>query len=133
MLVLNFSLWCEFRQIEVQDEQLVAPEFEILDDSTGLKTFVVFQRLIEQGLIGGIALGNNPRPKLDYTEELLLAADAPALVDHLNLLLCHQTLEDSTKAIIIEAIKEVPASIPILRVQRAILMISITPEFAILE
>jgi hypothetical protein len=117
----------------IKEADLVAPEFQILDDSTGLKTFEVFRRLIENGLIGGVANGNNPRPQLDYTTELVLADDVPALIDHLDLLLTHQTLSASTRQIITEAVEAIPNIFDEARVKRAILLISISPEFAILE
>ena len=131
--VFNFYL-PEFSPAgKVQDASLVAPEFQILDDSTGLKTFYVFHRLINHGLVGGVAKGLNPRPKLDYSELLPLTDDVPALIDYLDLLLTHQTLRDDTKELIIESVEAVPDLFPDTRVKRAIVLITISPEFAILE
>ncbi len=140
--VFNFYLPDYVPSGEIEDSGLVDPEFQILDDSTGLKTFEVFQRLINQGLVGGIANGNFPRPTLNYmrpgepeTPELTLANNSSAadLIDHLDLLLTHQTLGESSKSIIIEAVEAVPDIFPLERLKRAILLISISPEFAVLE
>ena len=118
---------------EIPQASLVAPEFQILDDSTGMKTFEVFRRLIEQGLVGGVANGTSPRPQLDYTTELNLANDIPALLDRLDLLLTHDTLRDSTREIITEALEAIPSIFPEARVETAILLIAVSPEFAVLE
>ncbi|MDG2168870.1 MAG: DUF1800 domain-containing protein [Opitutales bacterium] len=118
---------------ELGDVEKVGPEFQILDDSTGMKTFDVFRRLIEQGLVGGVANGINPRPQLNYTNELALANDIPALIDRLDLLLTHQTMRDETRAIIANALEAIPDIFPETRVETAVLLVSISPEFAILE
>lgn len=127
---------------EIQDEDLVAPEFQILDDSTGLRTFRIFELLVERGLVGNLAGGANPRPTLNYmrpgepeTIEFQLAklSDADALIDRLDLLLTHQTLGDKSKAIIVEAVEAIPEIFTLARLQRAILLVSLSPEFAILE
>ena len=127
---------------EIQDEDLVAPEFQILDDTTGLRTFRIFEVLVERGLVGGLAGGANPRPTLNYmrpgepeTIEFQLAklSDADALIDRLDLLLTHQTLGDKSKAIIVEAVEAIPEIFTLARLQRAILLVSLSPEFAILE
>lgn len=120
-------------QGEIKDAGLAAPEFQILDDSTGLKTFRVFYRLINNGLISGIANGNTPRPQLDYSEVIPLSDDVPALIDYLDLLLTHQTLGEETKDIIKNAVEAIPGLFADARVKRAVTLISLSPEFAILE
>ena len=131
--VFNFYLPEFVPQGEIQESNLVAPEFQILDDSTGLRTFLRFQQLINNGLVGGIANGNFPRPQLDYTDELALADDVPALIDRLDLILTHQTMSDETKDIIVEAVEAIPSLFADARVKRAVMLVSISPEFAILE
>lgn len=140
--VFNFYLPEYVPSGDIEDAELVAPEFQILDDSTGLKTFEVFRKLIEQGLVGGVAAGNNPRPTLNYmrtgepdTLELQIAKNGTVeeLIDHLDLLLTHQTLGKNSKAIIAESVESIPSIFPGERLKRAILLISISPEFAVLE
>lgn len=140
--VFNFYLPEYVPSGDIEDAGLVAPEFQILDDSTGLKTFEVFRKLIEQGLVGGIAAGNNPRPTLNYmrpgeadTLELQIAesGNVEELIDHLDLLLTHQTLGANSKAIIANSIMTIPSIFPVERLKRAILLISMSPEFAVLE
>ena len=139
--VFNFYLPEFVPHGEIQDSGLVAPEFQILDDSTGLRTFQVFERLIKQGLVGGIANGNFPRPTLNYmrddtpTYELQLAGQPSVsdLIDQLDLLLTHQTMGDNTKAIIVESVEAIPSIFALARLQRALLLISVSPEFSMLE
>ncbi|MCZ6673132.1 MAG: DUF1800 domain-containing protein [Verrucomicrobia bacterium] len=140
--VFNFYLPGFVPHGEVQEAGLVAPEFQILDDSTGLRTFRVFGLLINNGLVGGVANGDFPRPTLNYmrpgepeTLELQLASQDSAieLIDHLDLLLTHQTMSSDTKEIIIESVEAIPDIFPLARLKRAILLVSISPEFAILE
>ncbi|MCZ6673103.1 MAG: DUF1800 family protein, partial [Verrucomicrobia bacterium] len=131
--VFNFYLPTYVPHGDIQDHGLVAPEFQILDDSTGLTTFHIFRGLIEEGMGGTVAAGYPPRPTLDYSGEWALAKDAPALIDHLDLLLTHQTMAQNTKDIIIEAVEAIPSFFAKARVQRAVLLVSISPEFATLE
>lgn len=139
--VFNFYLPEYVPHGEIEAAGLVAPEFQILDDSTGLRTFRIFEQLIRQGLVRGIANGNNPRPTLNYmredepTYELQLAGQQSAadLIDHLDLLLTHQTLGENSRAIILESVEAIPDFFALERLQRAILLISISPEFATLE
>ena len=109
------------------------PEFQILDDSTGMKTFQIFSILINNGLVGAIGGGRNPRPTLDLSTEIELVGDAEALIDHLDMLMCHNSLGDESREIILGAVEAVPSIFPQARVKRAILLVSISPEFAIIQ
>lgn len=131
--VFNFYLPDFVPSGELGKSDFYGPEFQILDDSTGMKTFQIFSILIDRGLQGAIAGGANPRPSLDYSTELELSGDVEALVDHLDLLLCHNSLGQNTRDIIVDAVEAIPSSFSQTRVKRAILLVSISPEFAILQ
>ena len=131
--VFNFYLPDYAPPGNVQEEGLVAPEFQILDDSTGLKTFAIYHQLIKEGLSNGVGKGLFPRPELDYAEVLPLADNIPALIDYLDLLLTHQTLREDSKELIADAVAAIPSFLPEERIKRAIVLLTIFPEFAILE
>lgn len=118
---------------ELAETGSYGPEFQILDDSTGMKTFQIFSILIKRGLINPLAGGAYPRPTLDFSTEIELAGDTDAFVDHLDLLLCHNSLGENSRETIVEAVEAIPSSFQQDRVQRAILLVSISPEFAILQ
>ncbi len=131
--VFNFYLPEFVPSGELKEARLYGPEFQILDDSTGMKTFQVFSVLFNNGLQNLFAGGAFPRPTLDFSTEIELGEDPEALVDHLNLLLTHNSLGEDTKDIIVKAVLGIPSSFPLPRVKRAVLLVSISPEFAILQ
>ncbi|MBC9866686.1 MAG: DUF1800 family protein [Opitutae bacterium] len=131
--VFNFYLPDFVPSGELGETGLYGPEFQILDDSTGMKTFQLFSILIDRGLQGALAGGANPRPTLDLSTEIELAGDAEALVEHLDLLLCHNSLGQKTKAIIVDSVEAIPNSFRQDRAKRAVLLVSISPESVVLQ
>ena len=79
----------------VGDNGLVAPEFQILDDSTGMKTFLIMQTLIYNGLDRPISNRNDNQGNISISHERTLAGDAVQLVADLNLLLANNALTES--------------------------------------
>ncbi|GAB5459657.1 MAG: DUF1800 family protein [Henriciella sp.] len=75
----------------------------------------------------------------NYTEELALADNPAALVDHLDLLLTYQTASDETKATIVTFLEDISLTNPgdpdydgpLLRVQLAILMMMTSPDYSV--
>lgn len=77
----------------------------------------------------------------DYGPEVALAEDPAALVDHLNTLLAHGALEDSSKTAIAEAISDIPLDRQEwqyegddgrhLRTHYAVLMVMTAPEYLV--
>jgi hypothetical protein len=73
----------------------------------------------------------------DYSREMAIAHDAPALVSRLNLLLCAGQLSASTRSRLVDALATNPVSIGAdarskqVRVAQAVLMIMICPEYLV--
>lgn len=114
---------------------LTAPELQIANASTvmGYPNFLTIY-----------ALGRSPRlnPALaptfvaDYTAEAALSADPEALLDHLDLILTHGTLQDATRASITEALAVIDSSSQagrLVRAQLASVMVMTSPEYIVLR
>ncbi|MEO1662114.1 MAG: DUF1800 family protein [Pseudomonadota bacterium] len=75
----------------------------------------------------------------DYSDELALATDPTALVDHLDLLLTYGTTSAETKATIVNFLEEVALEVPsdpnydgpFLRVAMGILMVMTSPDYIV--
>jgi uncharacterized protein (DUF1800 family) len=105
--------------------KVTAPEFQLCNESTVAGYLNFMQSVIANG-IGEL--------KPVYTEELALAADAPALVDRVALLLAGDGLAAATKTTIATAVATIKADTDarkLNRVQAAILMVMASPEYQI--
>jgi len=119
----------------IPNGDLYAPEFEILtsvianrfanrlrsDLNDATANFTILWR-------GGV----NPlkcNVSFDLGPETDLAADPAALLQHLDLLLCHGTMSDKTRAIIADVISQVTAD-PLWRAKGAVLSVLTSPECA---
>lgn len=118
---------------EFRDQDLVAPEFQILDDSTGIRSFQVMHRLVTKGLAQPFTTSNISRGGLDIAYEQTLADDIPALVDHLSLLLTNNSLTAEERTAIVTAVEGLPVEQSEQRVERALVLLSIAPSFNILQ
>jgi len=75
----------------------------------------------------------------DYTDELALASDPTALVDHLDLLLTYGSASDETKATIVTFLDDIALENPndpdyngpFLRVGLAVLMMMTSPDYTV--
>lgn len=67
----------------------------------------------------------------DYTAELARASDPVRLVDHLSAKLTYGTMSSSTKARIVAALEALPGGDPERRVQLAVWMAMISPDFLV--
>lgn len=131
--VFNFYSPFFAPQGEIASSRLVAPEFQILDDSIGLKTFAVFKTLIEEGLMQPIGNSSRSQGQLDLGDLATLAEDPAALVDHLDLLLANRTLTAEQRDAIASAVADLPQDSPTERARRALLLVSLSPAFAVLQ
>lgn len=130
--VFNFYLPEFSPSGEIRSQGLVAPEFEILDDSTGLRTFQIMNGLVENGLAPPIGPRNHDA-FLDYTPLEPLAADATGLVSYLNLYLTNNSLGEPEQTAIITAVEALPDSQTDARIKRALTLIAIAPSFNVLQ
>ena len=114
---------------------LTAPELQIANASTvmGYPNFLTLYALGVSPLVDSGA----PRAfASDYANEVALAADPGALLDHLDLLLTHGTLSEETRARITEALNVInPGSEAGLlgRARLASIMVMTAPEYIVLR
>ena len=101
---------------------LVAPELQITTASsiTGYANFM--ERFIREEFAG-----NNYLP--DYSEQLALAGDAAALVDHLDLVLTYNSMRPETRNRVIEAVNALQDNEE--RVDVAILFVMMSSDYVI--
>lgn len=105
--------------------KVTAPEFQLCNESTVAGYLNLMQTVIASG-IGEV--------KPNYTAELALAADVPALVARIALLLAADGLGDATKTKIATAVATIKADTDagkLNRVQASILMVMACPEYLI--
>ncbi|MCV2365271.1 DUF1800 domain-containing protein [Paucibacter sp. DJ1R-11] len=105
--------------------QITAPEFQLCNESTVAGYLNYMQTVIASGA-GEV--------KPSYTAELALAADAPALVQRVALLLAGGGLSPTTVNTIVTAVATINASNDVgklNRVQAAILLVMASPEYLI--
>jgi uncharacterized protein (DUF1800 family) len=110
----------------ILNQGLVAPEFQITHETTvtGYANFVAYTAERGHGYNSGAILPN-------YTAEVALANNPPALMDRLNVLLTAGRMTPATRQIIINAINEIPASQANRRVHMAIALTMVSPEFIV--
>ena len=125
--------------------QSPAPEFQLVNETTVGGYLNYMQNVMRSGIYAGDPgvpfIGGNqtyvPDITASYTQELALVANAAALVDRINLILCAGQLSATNQATIVAALngKPVTATSPanekLDRVCAAILMVMATPDYLI--
>lgn len=106
---------------------LRAPEFEITTEPAVIVATNTMRRLVRDAY-GVSALD---KLRLDLGEELALAGDPAALVDRLNTLLFAGGLSPELAAIARDLVSEIPPGESLRRVQAAITLLVISPEFVV--
>jgi uncharacterized protein (DUF1800 family) len=107
------------------DEGLVAPEFQITDESTVIGYANFIYRVLPFGSAGVVP---------DYSDWLPLATDPAALVDRINLLFTGRTLSADTVASLVTALASINMADPqgpMRRVLSAMLIVLCCPEFLV--
>ncbi len=109
----------------IADAGLVAPEFQLANESSvaGYLNYMF-------GLIG--AGHRDVRP--NYAAELALAANATALVDRIDLLLCAGQLKDDTRNAIVNAVTSIAASNDSGKTNRvitAVMLVMASPDYLV--
>jgi len=127
---------------------MVSPEFEILHAVTAINYLNLVEDAIKNVPFPNrtrinpntprLVTNNADRPSLDFTDEinLLQTEGVSALLDRLDLILCHGQLSANTKTIIESALTELinaggfnPRDI----LENALYFIMISPDYMILE
>ncbi len=114
---------------------LTAPELQIANASTviGYPNFMTIYAL---GRAPQVDRNRAPAFIADYSEEAALADDADALLDHLDLLLTHGTLQADTRTRVQEALLEIEVQSDadrLIRAQLASVMLMTAPEYLVLR
>ncbi len=114
---------------------LVAPEFEITDDNYAISTPNYLRSFVLAAIptTNGVATAAAPYTlTLNLTYEQTLIGNVPALLDHLNLLLCSGSLSSTSRTRITTALTALPtATTTEDRVKTAILLVLTSPSGAV--
>jgi uncharacterized protein (DUF1800 family) len=107
---------------------LVAPEFQITNDTTAITAPNFFRDTIFRAATGTNAANI---ATLNLTTEQSLVSNAPALLDHLNLVLCGGQMTTATRNRILLALSGLgPTTSPLERAQTAVLLTVTSPDGA---
>jgi uncharacterized protein (DUF1800 family) len=106
---------------------LSGPVFQITDSYSAISVPNRMWDFVQQG----ISSSNGIRYPLDFAAEQSLAATPDLLLDRLNLLFCTGRLSAATRAIIIDAVDDLPATDARSRVHLAIYLCLTVPEGAV--
>jgi uncharacterized protein (DUF1800 family) len=124
---------------EILDRNLVAPEFQIHNDTTALSLPNAIWWLVFEGIrrdaTGGIGQRYYSQGDLDLTYEKTLTADSAVLLEHLDTMLTAGRLLPGNRAAIAAVIDAMPASNDAEReacVRRALWLFALLPEFNVL-
>jgi uncharacterized protein (DUF1800 family) len=112
---------------ELAANQITAPEFQLLNESTVAGYLNFMQSVISNGFSSGDVTAN-------YAAELSLATDPPALLAHLNLRLAAGAIHPVTLSELSTAVATIAASNAagqLNRVRAAILLVMAAPEYLI--
>ncbi len=112
---------------------LLAPEFNLLNTGTGIKRINALYILIFEGIAPN-ATDSLKGTSIDIGEIVpFAAADATGnqLLDALNTKMMHGTLTPELRSLILNAVKAVPASDPILRAKTAIYLIAASSQYQV--
>ena len=106
---------------------LRAPEFQITTETAVVGTLNFFARLADSG---GYGRGDN-RLQLDFGRYATAATDAEVLIDHMNLLFMNGTASPETRVAMRRAINGIDPKNTRERIEAALILTSIAPEFVI--
>ncbi len=117
---------------------LVAPEFQLLNSLTALSVPNYYYNILQRGYFNRNGSSNTDELIYgNFSAEYALAADAPALLRRLDLLLTGGTLPNEQHQVIREAVEKIAVGVTkdwqIDRVRMAIYLITTAPEFGILR
>ncbi|MBT8041605.1 MAG: DUF1800 domain-containing protein, partial [Pontiella sp.] len=119
----------------ILDRNLVAPEFQIHNDTTALSLPNAIYTLIYEGIADDIGQRGYSQGDLDLTYEKTLAADSGLLLDHLDTMLTAGRLTTANRATIAGVIGAMPGGSDAeleARVRRALWLFALTPEFNVI-
>jgi len=114
---------------EISDAGLYAPEFQIITAVTAIASADDLERQI------GAGMNSSQDPftevQLDLSDEIALAPNITALVDRLDLILTYGDMSGTMRQILVAALSQL--SDPTERAELAIYLVSISPEYAVVQ
>ena len=127
--VFNFFLPDHKPNGVIGDADLFAPEFQIITAVTAIAS----SDALDTQIYGAMNFDPDPfmEVRLDLTDELVIAPSVNALVDRLDLLLTYGNMSLQMRQIVLQAITQI--SDPVERTRLAIYLISISPEYAVVQ
>jgi uncharacterized protein (DUF1800 family) len=118
---------------EIATQGLVGPEFQIAHEVSVATYANTMQNWVPNGLgsvpSGSGLTGNDVRPQ--YTAARGMAGNVDQLIDHVNLMLTYNTMSSATRTTIRTAVNSVSANSPNNRVNLAVFMTMMSPEFLV--
>lgn len=127
--VFNFFLPDHRPNGPIGDSGLYAPEFQIITAVTAIASADDLQTQIERGMNSDPNVFNEVR--LDLSDEIALAANAPALIDRLDLLMTYGNMSGRMRQILVQAVQQL--SDPTERAEMALHLVAISPEYAVVQ
>jgi uncharacterized protein (DUF1800 family) len=127
--VFNFFLPDHKPRGPIGDADLFAPEFQILTAVTAISSANEMQTQIESGM--NFEQVQADEVQLDLGAEIALAANAPGLLDRLDLLLMYGNMSARTRQIILAAVEQLDD--PVERAHMALYLVAISPEYSVLK
>lgn len=116
----------------VADQNLEAPEFELFTESNELATTNRIGRQIQQQYAGNPS-GGLTASFLNFSDELSLASDTKALLDHLDLVLLSGNMSDALNTTLSSHLNDLPDTPAGLsqRVRDAVTLIMASPDYLV--
>ncbi|MDB6072284.1 MAG: hypothetical protein JWL81_3455 [Verrucomicrobiales bacterium] len=111
----------------LSEKNLSGPVFQITDSSTSISVPNLYWEFIHNGLTPS----HDVTYPLDFAAEQSMAGNPAALVDRLNLLFCAGRMSAGSRAVILSAVEEIPATDPRSRVHLAVYLCLTAPEGAV--
>jgi uncharacterized protein (DUF1800 family) len=127
--VFNFFLPDHQPTGEIGDLGLYAPEFQIITAVTAIAS----ADNLESQIVSAMNSTNEPirAVRLDLTDEITIAPSVTGLIDRLDLLLTYGNMSGEMRQILVEQLSRITH--PIDRAQMAIYLLSISPEYAVIQ
>ena len=117
----------------VVDQNLKAPEFELLTESNELATSNRIGRQIQQFSVASASDAQQPVSYLDFSHQVELAADIDALLAHLDIVLTAGNMSSGLRDVLyshLQALPDSPAGL-LSRVRDAVTLIMASPDYLV--
>jgi uncharacterized protein (DUF1800 family) len=127
--VFNFFLPDHQPTGPITDAGLFAPEFQIITAVTAIASADDLGTQIDRGMNSDD--NDFAEVRLDLSDEIALAANVPALIDRLDLMLTYGNMSGRMRFILIQTIGQLDD--PVDRARLALYLIAISPEYAVVQ